>query len=75
MFDLGENTELTQKELDAAPLMTDGEVELPDGKTYPVLRPQPLQHDFKWDDSSTHVGMYDLILTDLGGGTCLNLSR
>ncbi|THH13799.1 hypothetical protein EW146_g6468 [Bondarzewia mesenterica] len=46
LFDIGEDTDSTEKELAADPPNIDGQMEL-NGTTYPVMLPQPLAHDWK----------------------------
>jgi hypothetical protein len=56
--------------------MMDGEVEL-NGASYPVMLPQPLAHNFAWNDTALSVELYDFVLNDLGQGTfvILQVSR
>ncbi|THH21556.1 hypothetical protein EW146_g10 [Bondarzewia mesenterica] len=65
MFDVGEDKDSTERELAADPPKVDGQVEL-NGTTYPVMLPQPLAHDYKWNDTPMFVDRYDLVLNDLG---------
>jgi hypothetical protein len=44
-----------------------GEIEL-QGKTYPILRPQPLPHTFKWDDEYMVAELRLFCLNDVGHG-------
>ena len=64
MFNAGADT---LDELDTTDAITDGTVEI-EGRKYPVLLPQPLQHDFKWNDTASQVELYDFVLIDLGSG-------
>ena len=45
----------------------DGEIELR-GQTYPILRPQPLIHTFKWDDKYIDAELRLFYLNDVGHG-------
>jgi len=54
-------------ELDSTEAITYGTIEI-EAQEYPVLLPQPLQHDFKWNDPANKVELYDVVLIDLGSG-------
>ncbi|THH11300.1 hypothetical protein EW146_g8092 [Bondarzewia mesenterica] len=65
LFSIGEDTDSTEEELAADPPKINGQVEL-NGNTYPVMLPQPLTHDYKWNDPAMFVELYDFVLNDLG---------
>jgi hypothetical protein len=62
-----------ESDLAVDPPVIDGEVEL-NGTSYPVMLPQPLLHDFTWNDTALFVELYDFVLNDIGHCTLFILS-
>jgi hypothetical protein len=67
LFNIGEDPVSMESYLATEPPMIDGEVEL-NGTSYPVMLPQPLFHDFVWNDTALTVELYDFVLNDVGSG-------
>ncbi|KIM78168.1 hypothetical protein PILCRDRAFT_90740 [Piloderma croceum F 1598] len=61
----GEDPISMESDLAADPPVIDGGVEL-NGTSYPVMLPQPLAHDFTWNDTALSVERYDFVLNDIG---------
>lgn len=55
-----------------APII-EGEIEL-QGRTYPILKAQPLPHTFRWDDKYKKAESRLFCLNDVGHGACLFLT-
>jgi serine/threonine-protein kinase SRPK3 len=53
------------------PPAIDGEFEL-SGKRYPIVRSQPLPHEFPWDASRHLTELLNVYLTDFGHGMFLS---
>jgi serine/threonine-protein kinase SRPK3 len=70
LFNIGEDPVSMKNDLAADPPSIDGEVEL-NGTSYPVMLPQPLPHDFVWNDGPLFVERYDFVLDDIGHGACV----
>jgi len=68
LFDAFPDTEQVEHILETTSVSQDGDVEI-NGKKYPVLLPQPLTHQYKWDDAQLTIEFYGFILSDLGSGT------
>ena len=56
-----------ESDLAADPPVIDGGVEL-NRTLYPVMLPQPLAHDFTWNDTALSIERYDFVLNDIGHG-------
>lgn len=66
----GTAPESIRKLLDDNPVSIDGEFEL-NGVRYPIVRSQPVPHDFRWDDPPSLVELYTVRLIDLGHGNTI----
>jgi len=67
LFNIGEDPISMERDLAADPPVIDDEVEL-NGTSYPVMVPQPLPHNFTWNDTALSVERYDFVLNDIGHG-------
>jgi serine/threonine-protein kinase SRPK3 len=65
LFCIGNSPDHIDSQLESTPLETDGDIEV-NGVSYPIMRPQPLKHSFRWDDRPNLVELYDLLLIDVG---------
>lgn len=52
---------------DDVPSIIEGEIEI-QGTTYPIMKAQPLQHTFQWDDKYLEAEMHLFCLNDVGSG-------
>lgn len=68
LFWFSQTPEMIERELVEAPLV-EGHVSLA-GKNYPIVRSQPIPHNWHWDDSGHTVELFRFCLNDLGQGAC-----
>ncbi|KAJ4472223.1 kinase-like domain-containing protein [Lentinula aciculospora] len=73
LFD-GPDNNIIEFELAERPPVIEDEISL-NGKKYPIMRPQPLPHQHKWDDSPFLVELYAVYLTDFSHAIWSNQKR
>jgi serine/threonine-protein kinase SRPK3 len=67
LFDAVNGDKDVEEQLKAEPITIEGEVEIK-GEKYPVLRSQPIRHNFTWDASPFIAEIMQFVIIDFGQG-------